>query len=247
MNKMNKKLTATVITHNEEPNIERCLKSLSWVDEIVVVDSYSEDKTVEICKKYNCKVIQTAWQGFGKTKKFAVDNASNDWILSIDADEEVTDSLRNKIETLLIDPQHNGYYVKRKSFYLGKEIKQCGWDNDYPMRLFNRKFGNFNDKEVHESVKIKSEKSKIHEPLLHYTYPTISSHIEKMNRYSNLALSKETKSFSIFGSVALGINKFIKMYFLQRGFLDGKVGFILSYNSAFGVYLKYIKRWQQKN
>jgi (heptosyl)LPS beta-1,4-glucosyltransferase len=244
---MRKKLTATIITHNEELNIERSLKSLSWVDEIVVVDSYSEDKTVVICKKYNCKVIQTEWKGFGKTKKFAVDNASNDWILSIDADEEVTDSLRKNIEALLINPQNNSYSVKRKSFYLGKEVKHCGWDNDYPLRLFNRRFGNFNDKEVHESVKIKGERSKIHEPLLHYTYPTISSHIEKMNRYSNLALVNESKKTSILGSVALGINKFVKMYFLQRGFLDGKVGFVLSYNSAFGVYLKYIKRWQQKN
>ena len=249
MNQRKNKLSATIITFNEEANIERCLKSLTWVDEIIVVDSYSEDKTLEICKKYDCKIIQTSWDGFGKTKKFAVDNASNDWILSVDSDEEVTESLRKEIEEILIDPKYNGFNIKRKSFYLGREIKHCGWDKDFPLRLFNRKFGNFNNKEVHESVVLEGKKSRVHKLLLHFTYPTISSHINKMNRYSDLALLniEDSKNHSIFVSLALGINKFLKMYILQKGFLDGKIGFLLSFNSAFGVYLKYIKIWQQKN
>ncbi|MCB0749128.1 MAG: glycosyltransferase family 2 protein [Ignavibacteriae bacterium] len=246
---MSEKISATLIVKNEEKNIARCLKSLSWVDEIVVVDSYSTDRTVEICNEYNCKVIQTAWLGFGKTKKFAVDNASHDWILSIDADEEVTPELQKKIKELLVKPYYKGYYIKRKSFYLGKEVKHCGWNKDYPVRLFNRNFGNFNDKEVHESIKIKSEKSKIHEPLLHYTYQTIASHIEKVNRYSSLAaeeLIKKEKYYSVFSAVIFGIVRFIKMYFIQLGFLDGRIGFILCYNSAFSVYLKYVKTCQIK-
>jgi len=246
---MKNKISAVIITKNEELNIERCLKSITWVDEILIVDSYSEDKTIEICKKYNCRVIQTAWQGFGKTKKYAVDNASNNWILSIDADEEMTGPLQEKIEILLDNPLYNAYNIKRRSFYLGKEIKHCGWDNDYPLRLFNRRYGNFNDKEVHESVEIKGEKLKINKTLLHYTYPTVSSHIEKMNLYSDLALqnNNETNDYSIVMSLALGLNKFLKMYLLQRGFLDGRVGFLLSLNSAFGVYLKYLKVWQRKS
>ncbi len=242
---MNNKLSATIITHNEEENIEKCLKSLHWVDEIIVVDSYSQDKTVEICKKYNCNVIQTEWLGFGKTKQFTVDQAVNDWILSIDSDEEVTEALAGKIVMILSDPKFNGYKIKRNSFYLSKEIKHCGWDKDFPIRLFNRTYGSFNEKAVHESVIINGEKGKITEPLYHYTYPTISKHISKINRYTDLALNEKSNNnqYSIFTSIVLGVNKFLKMYFLQRGFLDGKAGFLLSLNSAIGIYLKYIKMW----
>jgi len=243
------KISATIITHNEESNIERCLKSLDWVDEIVVVDSFSNDSTVDICKKYNCSIIQTEWKGFGNTKKFAVDNANHDWILSIDADEEVPESLKNKIKEILNNPGHQGYKIKRHSFYLGKKINHCGWNNDYPVRLFNRNDANFNDKEIHESVVVRGIKLRIEEPFLHYTYPTISSHINKINRYSDIALTQDNspKQSSILAAILLGFNKFIKMYFLQLGFLDGKVGFLLCINSSFGVYLKYVKRWHPTN
>ena len=168
---MNNKLSATIITHNEEENIEKCLKSLHWVDEIVVVDSYSQDRTVEICKKYNCNVIQTEWLGFGKTKQVAVNHAANDWILSIDSDEEVSETLAEKIKIILADPKYDGYKIKRNSYYLGKEIKHCGWDNDYPIRLFNKNYGKFNEKEVHESVVINGTKGKIEEPILSLYLP----------------------------------------------------------------------------
>lgn len=241
---MNNKISATIITYNEQANIEKCLKSLSWVDEIVVVDSFSDDNTVAICEKYNCKTIQTEWKGFGKTKKYAVDAASNDWILSVDADEEVTIQLKEKIQNTLIAPEYYGYNIKRRSHYLGKEIKHCGWNRDYPLRLFNRQFANFNDKDVHESVVLSGKKGRIHEAFLHFTYPTISSHISKMNRYTDLASLNNDKNFSLITSFLFGINKFLKMYLLQKGFLDGKHGFLLCLNSAFGVYLKYIKTWQ---
>ncbi|MCW8849659.1 MAG: glycosyltransferase family 2 protein [Melioribacteraceae bacterium] len=242
---MKNKISATIITRNEEANIERCLLSLDWVDEIVIVDSFSEDQTIRICEKHGCKIIQTEWKGFGRTKKYAVDAASNDWILSIDADEEVTVELKNKILSILENPKFDGYKIKRTSYYLGSKIKYCGWDRDFPLRLFNRKSGSFNDKEVHESVVINGKKDKINEALLHFTYPTISSHIAKMNRYTDLSLNQIDKKYSLFSSLFLGINKFLKMYFLQKGFLDGKVGFLLSLNSAYGVFLKYIKTWQK--
>ena len=246
---MSKKISATLITYNEEENIERCLKSLHWVDEIVVIDTYSQDSTIEICKKYNCNVVQTKWLGFGKTKQLAVDHAVNEWVLSIDSDEEVSELLAKRIKNILIDPNNEGYKIKRNSFYLGKEIKHCGWNNDYPIRLFNKNCGRFNEKEVHESVLINGTKGTIEEPIFHYTYPTISKHISKINRYTDLALkeSSQEKKYSIFTSIILGFIKFFKMYFLQKGFLDGKAGFILSLNSAFGAYLKYIKMWKLEN
>jgi len=241
-------LSVTIITLNEEKNIERCLKSVAWADEIVVVDSGSSDDTINICQQFGCKIIQTTWLGYGPTKKQAVESATNDWILSIDADEEVTDELRVKIRTILESPLSQGYRIKRKSFYLGQVVQHCGWDRDYPLRLFNRRYGNFNDKQIHESVEITGQISQIEEPLLHYTYPTLSSHILRLDKYSELgaeAAFQKGKTVSIIGAVMRGLLKFIKMYFLQLGFLDGKIGFVLAYNSAFGVYLKYIKLWEK--
>lgn len=241
------KISAVIITKNEEANIGRCLNSLGWVDEIVVVDSGSTDKTIEICKEYNCQIVISEWLGFGRTKRLAVDSATNNWILSIDSDEEVTPELENTIKEILANPKSDGHRVKRSSFYLGKMIKHCGWNSDYPLRLFNREYGNFNDKEVHEAVEIREEGSKIESPLLHYTYPTLEGHIDKVNRYSSLQakeLYKKNKNYSFFLIPIFVLNKFINMYFLHLGFLDGKKGFILSYISAFGVFLKYIKLWK---
>ncbi len=245
---MPESLSVTIITKDEEHNIERCLKSVQWANEIVVVDNGSTDSTPDICRKYNCKVVESSWLGFGLTKKLAVDYASHDWIFSIDSDEEVSELLKNRILSILKNPQYNGYRIKRISYYLGKQIRYCGWDRDYPLRLFNCKFGNFNDKIVHESIKLSGEVGKIEEPMYHYTYPTIHYHVEKMNRYTKLGaehLMDKKKSSSIIQALLRGLTKFIKMYFLQKGFLDGRIGFVLCYNSAFGVYLKYLKLWEK--
>ncbi len=242
-------LSVTIVTKNEEKNIERCLKSLTWVDEIVVLDTGSTDSTREICQKYNCKIVNSDWKGFGRTKKRAVDSAKNNWILSVDSDEEVTKELQSKIIMILNSPKNNAYRIKRSSFYLDRMIKHCGWNSDYPLRLFNKEFGNFNDREIHEFVEMTDENNigKIEEPLLHYTYPTIDSHIAKANRYSTLQaeeMKQKGKSYSLITAKVLAINKFVNMYFLRLGFLDGKEGFILCSIASFGVYLKYIKLWK---
>jgi glycosyltransferase involved in cell wall biosynthesis len=245
---INKKISAVIITKNEEVNIERCLKSIQWVDEIIIADSGSTDKTLEICQNHNCRIIETEWLGFGRTRILAVNAASHDWILSIDADEEVTDCLQNKIKNILTNPDYNGYRIKRSSYYLGKLIRFCGWNHDYQLRLFNRNFGNYNKNIVHESVLFKGEIGKIDQPLLHYTYPTIQSHILRMDNYSDLGAEQARlrgKTTTVCGAVVRGFLKFFKMYILQLGLLDGKIGFLLSYNSAFGVYLKYLKLWEK--
>ena len=242
------KLSATIITLNEEKNIERCLRSLKWVDEIVVIDSGSTDRTVEICQLFGARVIQTEWLGFGRTKHFAVEQATNDWIFSIDADEQVTSVLRKKIQSVLqkSDP-HIAYRIKRQPYYLGKPVKYCGWQKDYPLRLFNRRFGNFNQKAVHESVQFQGKVRYIQETLNHFTYPTISSHIQKLDRYTTLSLDemKRTKRITILGAVGRAIFRFIKMYFLKLGILDGGIGFVLCANSAIGIFFKYIKQWER--
>ncbi len=243
------KLSVVIITLNEEKNIERCLLSVSWADEIVVVDSGSTDRTVEICRNLGGRVIKTAWQGFGPTKRFAVQQARYDWILSIDADEQVTPALRAKIQTLLQNPDPQiAYRIKRFPYYLGHRIRYCGWQNDYPLRLFNRHFGNFNTKPVHEGVEFNGSVRYLQEGLNHFTYPTLSDHIRKMNRYSELSLQDrpQGKKVGVLGAIGRGWFKFFKMYVLNGGFLDGSMGFVLCVNSAFGVYLKYLKQWERQ-
>jgi glycosyltransferase involved in cell wall biosynthesis len=239
------KITATIITKNNEEIIERCLKSVTWTDEIVVVDSGSTDNTLEICEKYNCKVIRTPWLGFGKTKQLAEDNASNDWILSIDSDEICTPELKSRLLSILSDPDSmGGYRIKRRTFYLGKPIKYCGWQKDFPLRMYKKSVGGFNDREIHEFVELRGQAGKIKEQILHYSYPSISDHLQKIDRYTSLgaveAISKGKTSSPLL-AIMKGHLKFFKMFVMQRGFLDGPTGYILAKNSAFGVYLKYLK------
>lgn len=240
-------LSVVIITKNEEHNIERCLKSVRWADEIVVVDSGSLDRTVEICRQFKCNIITSEWIGFGKTKQIGVDSATHQWILSLDADEEVTEPLHHRIQEILKKPDYSGYRIKRCSFYLDRMIRTSGWNRDHPLRLFDRNYGRFNDKVVHESVSLSGQSGRIEEPIYHYTYPTIRSHIERMNRYSGLGadqLASEGRKTTIFSAVLRGFLKFLRMYILQGGFLDGKNGFLLAFNSGFGTYLKYIKLWE---
>jgi len=240
-------LSIVIITKNEEENIERCLKSAEWADEIVVLDSGSTDRTPQICRQYDCRFIEHEWHGFGRTKKYAVEQTCNNWILSVDADEEISQDLKETILQIIKNPKYNGYRINRRTFYLGKLINHCGWNRDYPLRLFNKQYGNFNTEIVHESVEIEGEAGLIEEKLWHYNYPTIDSHIKKINRYSAMSARKkyeQGENVTIIGSFLKGAAKFFKMYLFQAGFLDGKKGLILSINSAIGVYLKYIKLWK---
>lgn len=244
------KLSIAIITLNEEKNIRRCLKSVEWADDVVILDSGSTDRTKEICYGFGCRVFETEWLGFGKTKQKAVNLCKNNWVLVLDADEELTNKLTQKIKQILRNPQASGYRIKRDSFYLNQKIKYCGWRKDYPLRLFNKKKGAFDDKIVHETIIIPDGNiRKIKQPMLHYTYPKLEDHINKMLHYSRLnakAQRKEKKS-CIAVAIFHGLFKFIKMYFIKLGFLDGKKGFLLSFNSAFGVYLKYLYIWEYQH
>ena len=243
------KISVTIITLNEESNIKRCLESVSWADDIVIVDSGSTDKTVEICRQFDCRILDTAWMGFGRTKQFAVEQAAHDWIFSIDSDEVITPELQAEIKTLLEEePPFHGYRVPRRSTYLNKIILHGGWQRDRPLRLFNRQYAAFNKKEVHESVAVDGDVDSLQNYLLHYPYPDITTHLSKMNTYTELGaeeLFEKGRTCSLFEARMRGLIKFFKMYFLQGGFLDGAPGYVLAKNSAFGVYLKYVKLWQK--
>jgi glycosyltransferase involved in cell wall biosynthesis len=239
-----------IIAKNEAHNIERLLKSVSWADEVLLADTGSDDATAQIARNLGARVIELVWDGFGRTKQKAIMKAQYDWILSLDADEEVSPELRNRIlelkQTLAED---HAYKIKRISWYLHRKIRWCGWQNDLPLRFFNRKTAAFNEKAVHEGVRSKALINIIKEPLYHYTYPGLADHFSKINFYTSLNLEdkyRPGRKYTITGAILQGGWKFFLMYFIKLGFLDGKMGFLLCWNSAHGQYLKYLKLWEKR-
>ena len=245
---MQTKISCVIIAKNEEHTIARCLESVKWMDEIIVVDTGSTDRTREICSQFDVQLFEIAWNGFGKAKQFAVEQATNDWVFSIDCDEEMTPELQKRIKDILSGPiTVEGFTVKRRTFYLKRLIQHSGWNRDYPLRFFNKTCGTFNDNILHESVSLSGKKERIEEHLLHYSYPDIETHLEKMRPYTKMAaqqLADKGKKASLTSAFTHGFSKFIKMYFLQLGIFDGAEGLILAVISAFGVYLKYLRLWQ---
>lgn len=240
-------ISATVITLNEEKNIGRCLESLGFCREIVVVDSGSDDKTVEIARQYTDKVIVTHWRGYGAQKNFAIYLAKYDWILSVDADEEVSAELSDSITALLPDNRYKGYYINRHTHYLGKWINHGGWYPDYHLRLFNRNCCRWNEQIVHESVRIEGEVARLRGDLRHYSYPTLSSHLQRMDNLTSLAAEKyrrDGKRFNLLKAVFAPPGEFLKKYILKLGFIDGLPGFIMACNSAHYVFLKQAKLYE---
>lgn len=241
-------ITATIVARNEAANIRRCLDSLRWVDEIVVVDNQSSDVTGEICRAFGCRVLVSEWLGFGRMKQMAVDAARNDWILALDADEEVSDVLRERLQALLAsEPPRAGYRIRFQGYYLGRAIRHAGWGHEHHVRLFDRRRGRYADRRLHESWQPEGPKGELDEPILHHAYPTIAAHLEKIDRYGRLAaqqLFDEGQRASLIGSGARGAHRFLKMYLVQGGWLDGREGFVLAAISAFGVFNKYLRLWE---
>jgi len=238
-------LSAVVITKNEERNIARCLESLKIADEIIVVDNHSTDRTVEIAGKFGARVFANAWQGFGKAKQEGVSHASGKWILSLDADEELTPRLAGEIKDVIgKDDDFTGYRLKRKTMFLGRWIYHCGWYPDYVLRLFQKAKGNFNDAIVHENVILDGRVGKLEGELLHYSYVNLEQYLEKSNRYTTLGAKeafRQKKKATLFDIIIRPMVAFIKYYISKRGFRDGLEGFILSVLSAIAVMVKYAK------
>ncbi len=240
-------LSVTIITKNEEANIRRCLDSVRFAHEIVVLDSGSGDDTVRICEDFGCRVFSVPWQGFGLTKQAAVDAASCDWVLSVDADEELSSDLQNRLKTMDAPKAVHGFTIQRKTFYLGRPIRFSGWGSDAPLRLFRKSKGGFTRDIVHEKVVVTGKTGIMKECMYHYSYPTVSSHLKKIDHYTTLGaekLAEKGKNAGPVTAVFRGLFKSFQMYILKLGLLDGKEGFTLAMISGFGVYIKYIKLWE---
>lgn len=240
-----RKLSAVIITYNEARNIKRCIASLQDVaDEIVVVDSFSTDATPSFCKGLNVQFHQREWKGYSKQKNYGNGLASNDWILSIDADEALSDELKGAI---LFEKQNGkgyNYSFNRLTNYCGKWIKHSGWYPDTKIRMFNRTMADWQG-EVHEILTVEGASvKKLKGDLLHYSYHSVSDHVIRTNTYSTLGANELFDKGKKASMIKLLFNpwlKFNKMYFIKLGFLDGVAGFTIALVTAYGTFLKYIK------
>jgi glycosyltransferase involved in cell wall biosynthesis len=245
-------LTATVITYNEEEHIRQCLESLAWVKEIVVVDSGSRDRTTEICRGYTDKVFATPWVGFIEQKNCAISFASHDWVLSIDADERVPEELRQAIERELSAPRHDGYWISRRNYFLGRWMRHGGWYPDRVLRLFDRRKGRFGGVNPHAYVVIQEGSvGLINSHLAHLTYKDFSQYVRQQNRHTEISaaelVSRGRQPGSVTGAELLlrALVKFVQAYLLKRGFLDGFHGLIAAVGASYCHVITYAKVWEQ--
>lgn len=242
------KLSAVVITKNEERNIERCLSSLSFCQEIIVVDSNSTDRTVELSKKFTDKVFTKDWLGYVEQKNYAVGLASHDWVLSIDADEEVSESLKLELKkTLGENPIETAFLIPRKTIHSGQWIRYGGWYPNRLVRLFRKSQGSWKGGAVHEFWHTYGQIGNLNSDLNHYSFSSLSDQVARNNLYSSLgakALLESNKSFSVWQLIINPITKFSETYFLKLGFRDGYRGFFISVSAAYSVFLKWAKLWE---
>lgn len=243
------KLSAVVITYNEEANITECLQSLAFADEIIVIDSNSADKTVEYARKFTDNIISVENTPYGLKRNIGIDKAKGEWILWLDADERVTPELEAEIQGTIADnAAMNAYYINRKSFFITKFIKHCGWYPDYTLRLFKRSTGiKFNDNLVHEKAVYNGSTGRLKNDILHYTDRTFEHYFNKMNNYTTLSaqeLFNKGKKAGFLDIILRPHFTFLKMYFLKLGILDGLMGFVLCTLSSIHVLVKYLKLYR---
>jgi glycosyltransferase involved in cell wall biosynthesis len=248
------KISATVITFNEEKNIERCLFSLQDIaDEIIVVDSFSIDKTKEICNKFNLIYIENKFDGYVEQKNFALNKTSNEYVLSLDADEVISDELKSEILKIKENCLYDAYSFNRLNNYCGKWIRHCDWYPDRKLRLWNKSKGSWKGINPHDHLEIDKNTTKFHinKNILHYTFTSINQHVNQINNFS------EIKAKTLFGNgiktsilkiIFSPIFKFLKSYVFKLGFLDGFYGLVICINSAHAKFLTFSKLYQlQKN
>ncbi len=239
------KITATIITLNEERNIARAIESLRCCDEILIVDSGSIDRTVELAQNFGVKVIEASWLGYAAQKNWAAEQAANDWILSLDADEALSEALEAEIWNLKKSgPRHDAYTMPRLARYLGKWILHSGWYPDRKVRLYHRSKAKWVGEFVHESVQVSGRVGHLQSNILHFTCDSLSEHLKTLDRYTTLAAQEiAARRLKVpMHKVILDPGwTFLKTYFVQRGFLDGHEGLVIAYMAAFYTFLKYSK------
>jgi len=241
-------VTATIITFNEAANLAAALESVSWADEIVVVDSESTDDTVAIARRFTDRVIVRPWPGYAAQKNFAAEQAAHDWIFSLDADERVSAPLAGELKALrAAGPAAPGYRVPRVTFHLGRWIRSTDWYPDYQLRLYDRRRARWTGRHVHESVTADGPVVDLRGELLHFAYRDLAHHLQTMDRYSTLAARQMFEDGRRAGWLDLALHPpaaFVRNYVLRGGFRDGVPGLIVSAMNARYVALKFAKLWE---
>ena len=243
-------ISVCIVTHNEEDNIRDCLESVRWAKEIIVVDDYSDDNTVAICNEYTDRVIAHPWQGHVEQKNFCLQQASQEWVLCLDADERISPELREEIQRELAAGERDGFYLPRKTYYLGRWITHGGWYPNYQLRLFKKARGRWGGDNPHDRVILDGRVGYLNGDIYHYTYRNISHHLQVIDSFTTIAAKVKRRKnvrFAVLRMLLHPPGKFLRMYFLKLGFLDGVPGFIVAVTGAFYVFLKYAKLWELKN
>lgn len=240
------KISVAVIARDEAHAIERCLRSVAWADERIVLDSGSTDGTVDVARALGARVEVTDWPGYGAQKNRAIERCSGDWILSLDADEQVSDALRHEIERALGAPGDAvGFRMPRRSSYCGRWMRHGGWWPDHVTRLFRRGLGRFSEDPVHERLIVEGPVATLGTSLLHEAFVDLEEVLDKMNRYSSAGarqMHAAGRRATLRSAIGHGAWTFIRTYLLRAGFLDGREGFMLAVSNAEGTYYRYLKR-----
>ena len=247
------KISATIIVRNEEHNIADVCETVSWADEIVIVDSDSTDRTVEIASKYTDRIFNREWNGYKDKHEFADAQTTGDWIFWIDADERVTPELRASIEKLRTLPDEqlaDGYKIARKTEYLDRWIMHSGWYPDHQMRLYRKAKSYWDGVAPHQTARVNGKIEKLEGEFLHYTKRDLSEHHRVTDSYASLAAEHMAANGKIVGALGIlsnAIAAFLRTYLLKQGFRDGVPGMIIAGFTAYGVFLKYAKLWEINN
>jgi len=245
------KLSVLVPTFNEERNIRACLETVRWADEVVVVDSFSTDRTREIASELADRILEHEYVNSAAQKNWAIPQMSHPWVLIVDADERVTPELRDEILGVLEDSRGlDGFRIRRLNHFMGKRVRFCGWQNDTVLRLFRRDLGRYQEREVHADVIIASGRvGRLRAPLLHYTFDSFEQYLRKYDRYTTWAAGDRARRTRRVRWHHLALRpawRFFRQYFLQLGFLDGLTGLVICTMAAHSVFLKYAKLWERQ-
>ena len=236
-----------VLTLDEEANLARCLKSLHFCREIVIVDSGSQDRTLQIAEGFTDRIFRRALEGYGAQRNFGIEKAQFDWILWLDADEEISPLLAEQIKAIEAGSEFAGFLLNRKTRYLGRWIQHSGWYPQYVLRLFNRRSGRCSEAKVHERIILEGKTGRLKGDILHYAYRDISHHLAKLNHYTSLTAEEryaQGRRFNFLKASFAPPAEFLKKYILRLGFLDGSAGLAIAATSAYYAFLKEIKLFE---
>jgi glycosyltransferase involved in cell wall biosynthesis len=241
-------VSVTIITRNEASHIAAALASVAWADERIVVDSGSTDDTVRIARSHGARVEVRPWEGYSSQKNYAASLATHDWILSLDADERVSDPLAAEIRQVLNEPSpRRGYRIPRVAFYLGRWIRSTDWWPDWQLRLYDRRQGQWTRVHVHESVRVSGPVGRLRGELQHYPYATVADHLDTIDRYTTIAARELHENGRRAGLSRIAVHPvlaFARNYVLRGGFRQGTAGLIVSMLNSYYVLLKFVKLWE---